>query len=86
VGGGCEYGHRQQARGYWVDGGPHSIAYVDASGQFLADTVRWSSGALVWATGEKKSYRVVTDRARRWRSQAACTDPDNTRTESGRRM
>ncbi|HUP73182.1 MAG TPA: hypothetical protein VM282_09045 [Acidimicrobiales bacterium] len=36
-------------KGYWVDGAPHSIAYVDARNAFVEDTVRWASNALVWA-------------------------------------
>jgi hypothetical protein len=36
-------------KGYWIDGAPHSIAYFDAQGSYIEDTVRWASNALVWA-------------------------------------
>jgi hypothetical protein len=44
-------------RGYWIDGQPHSIAYVDARGQYLSDTVRWATNALIWA-GNGVTYRI----------------------------
>jgi hypothetical protein len=44
-------------RGYWIDGQPHSIAYIDARNQFISDTVRWATNALVWA-GDGVTYRV----------------------------
>jgi hypothetical protein len=36
-------------KGYWIDGAPHSIAYFDAQGSYIEDTVRWATNALVWA-------------------------------------
>ena len=44
-------------RGYWIDGGAHSIAYVDAQNAFLDDTVRWATNALVWANSGV-TYRI----------------------------
>jgi hypothetical protein len=44
-------------RGYWIDGQPHSIGYVDARGQVLNDTIRWATNALVWAGGGV-TYRI----------------------------
>ena len=44
-------------RGYWVDGAPHSLAYIDASNAFVEDTVRWATSALVWA-GTGVTYRI----------------------------
>jgi len=44
-------------KGYWIDGAPHSIAYFDAQGTYIEDTVRWATNALVWAnTGV--TYRI----------------------------
>ena len=47
----------ENRRGYWVDGEPHSIGYVDPSGAFVNDTVRWASNALVWANNGI-TYRI----------------------------
>jgi hypothetical protein len=44
-------------RGYWIDGAPHSIAYFDAQNNYVEDTVRWASNALVWATNGV-TYRI----------------------------
>jgi len=37
-------------KGYWIDGAPHSLAYFDAQGNYVEDSVRWATNALVWAT------------------------------------
>ena len=44
-------------KGYWIDGAPHSIAYFDAQGSYIEDTVRWATNALVWATNGV-TYRI----------------------------
>jgi hypothetical protein len=44
-------------KGYWVDGAPHSLAYIDANNAFVEDTVRWATNALVWA-GNGVTYRI----------------------------
>jgi hypothetical protein len=44
-------------RGYWIDGQPHSIGYVDARNQYVNDAVRWATNALVWA-GNSVTYRI----------------------------
>lgn len=46
----------ENRKGYWVEGS-HSIAYVGASNDFVEDTVRWASNALVWA-GNGVTYRI----------------------------
>ena len=45
------------AKGYWVDGAPHSIAYVGPGNSFIEDSVRWASNALVWASNGV-TYRI----------------------------
>ena len=44
-------------KGYWIDGAPHSLAYIDAQGNYVEDTVRWATNALVWATNGV-TYRI----------------------------
>ena len=44
-------------RGFWIDGEPHSIGYVDAGNAYVEDTVRWASNALVWAS-DGVTYRI----------------------------
>ena len=44
-------------KGYWIDGAPHSIAYFDARNNYIEDTVRWATNALVWA-GNGVTYRI----------------------------
>jgi hypothetical protein len=46
----------ENRKGYWVEGS-HSIAYVGTSNNFVEDTVRWASIALVWA-GNGVTYRI----------------------------
>ena len=36
------------ARGYWLGGGPHSIAYLDAEGEVRTDQVRLAGNTLLW--------------------------------------
>jgi hypothetical protein len=43
--------------GYWIDGEPHSIAYVDARSEFIEDTIRWATNALVWSKSGV-TYRI----------------------------
>ncbi|MEO5842072.1 MAG: hypothetical protein ABIQ73_21215, partial [Acidimicrobiales bacterium] len=50
------------SRGYWVEGS-HSIAYVDAANNFVEDTLRWASNALVWA-GNGVTYRIESSLTR----------------------
>ena len=45
------------AKGYWVDGAPHSIAYVGAGNSFVEDSVRWATNALVWSNNGV-TYRI----------------------------
>ncbi|MGH2729745.1 MAG: hypothetical protein ACRDJI_03970 [Actinomycetota bacterium] len=37
--------------GYWIAGAPHSIAYIDANGNFVDETVRLAGNVLLWEQG-----------------------------------
>jgi hypothetical protein len=39
------------ARGLWLSGAPHQIAYLDSNGEFRADTVRREGNVLLWTKG-----------------------------------
>jgi hypothetical protein len=38
--------------GVWIAGGTHEVAYIDADGRVLNDTLRLSGSALLWRHGE----------------------------------
>ena len=44
-------------KGYWIEGAPHSIAYFDAQNNYVEDTVRWATNALLWANNGL-TYRI----------------------------
>jgi hypothetical protein len=40
------------APGMWIEGAPHTVAYLDADGRLVPDTLRLAGNALIWQLGE----------------------------------
>jgi hypothetical protein len=36
----------------WIEGAPHTVAYLDADGRLVPDTLRLAGNALIWQLGE----------------------------------
>ena len=38
--------------GMWIEGAPHTVAYVDANGRMFPDSLRLAGNVLIWQVGE----------------------------------
>ncbi len=43
--------------GFWIEGGPHEVSFVDADGSTLTDSTRLAGNVLIWAAGGR-TYRL----------------------------
>lgn len=51
------------APGFWLEGAPHAVYYVDERGEVIEDTVRLAGNVLVWEQGGV-TYRLEADLSR----------------------
>jgi hypothetical protein len=51
------------APGFWLEGAPHAVYYVDEAGEVVEDTVRLAGNVLLWERGGV-TYRLEADVSR----------------------